>query len=268
MKDYFRNLVFQQSNSVKKITAILHEALDVSCFTYQKISSSGDYQVLVDRPDWAEFYIEQDCYQSDSFLRHPDFFQTGKVFLPYLSRPSHLQATFESLNIGDILVFIQKSSDAVELFAFSAKFKSLEGSRKLFNEESLMQKFMAYFKQETRLLLAQQEPYSLPSVRGDAFLQGEDLSPSMSVSQRLSFLSGIDDSLPYEEIEKLSRREKQCVDYLGRGNSLPAIAKYLELSPRTVEHYLENVKNKLGVYTRQELLQMSQSLSEIDFFLE
>jgi DNA-binding CsgD family transcriptional regulator len=34
----------------------------------------------------------------------------------------------------------------------------------------------------------------------------------------------------------------------------------LELSPRTVQYYIENVKDRLGIITREELIQSGQLL--------
>ncbi len=52
----------------------------------------------------------------------------------------------------------------------------------------------------------------------------------------------------------LSKRETECVTLLAKGNTAKEIAAQLNLSPRTIEHYIENVKNKLGVSTKSELL--------------
>lgn len=52
----------------------------------------------------------------------------------------------------------------------------------------------------------------------------------------------------------LSKREKECLNQIVRGKSARAIADLLGLSKRTVEGYLENIKNKLNVSTKSELI--------------
>ena len=44
----------------------------------------------------------------------------------------------------------------------------------------------------------------------------------------------------------LTHREAMCVAHAMRGNSIPAVGAILDLSPRTVEYYLKNVRNKLN----------------------
>ncbi len=53
---------------------------------------------------------------------------------------------------------------------------------------------------------------------------------------------------------KFAKREKECVHYLVRGMTAKQIARKLDLSPRTVEFYLERCKAKLGCQNRSELI--------------
>lgn len=59
--------------------------------------------------------------------------------------------------------------------------------------------------------------------------------------------------LPFKNIN-LSRQENLCLKYLMQGKSAKAIANILSLSKRTVEHYIENIKNKMGVSSKYELM--------------
>ena len=52
----------------------------------------------------------------------------------------------------------------------------------------------------------------------------------------------------------LTQRETQCLFHLLEGHTAKEIAKLLKISPRTVEGYIENMKNKLDCATTSELL--------------
>lgn len=54
---------------------------------------------------------------------------------------------------------------------------------------------------------------------------------------------------------KLTQRETECLCYLVRGKTAKSIAQLLKLSPRTVEYYLDNIKNKLGCRTKSQLIE-------------
>jgi len=51
-----------------------------------------------------------------------------------------------------------------------------------------------------------------------------------------------------------SKREKECLYYLVRARSSKEIAKSLGLSYRTIEYYIDNIKEKMNVNSRAELI--------------
>jgi DNA-binding CsgD family transcriptional regulator len=53
-----------------------------------------------------------------------------------------------------------------------------------------------------------------------------------------------------------SQREADCVLQMLRGKSIEGIAKHTNLSPRTVEYYIKNVKRKVGCRTKFELIEL------------
>jgi DNA-binding CsgD family transcriptional regulator len=52
----------------------------------------------------------------------------------------------------------------------------------------------------------------------------------------------------------LTKREAQCINYLAKGNTAKQMGKILNLSPRTIEFYIENAKHKLNCHTQTELI--------------
>ncbi|MBL0941720.1 MAG: helix-turn-helix transcriptional regulator [Alphaproteobacteria bacterium] len=52
----------------------------------------------------------------------------------------------------------------------------------------------------------------------------------------------------------LSEREKDCLKCLILGMTAKEIARELSLSPRTIESYLENIKNKMCCYSKSQLI--------------
>jgi|SRR5579862_557689 len=53
---------------------------------------------------------------------------------------------------------------------------------------------------------------------------------------------------------QLSQRQKECVFYMLRGKTTKQIAEILNLSKRTVDFYIENIKNKIACHAKSELL--------------
>ncbi len=68
----------------------------------------------------------------------------------------------------------------------------------------------------------------------------------------------------YNSDLKLTTREAECLFLLIRGKSAKEIARFLEISFRTVEGYLENIKYKMEVSSRSELIAKAIETGLID----
>lgn len=65
-----------------------------------------------------------------------------------------------------------------------------------------------------------------------------------------------------------TKREAECMVWLLRGKTINSVAAILELSPRTVEYYLKNMKTKVGCRTKFELIDLvyaSEFAKNVDF---
>jgi len=58
-----------------------------------------------------------------------------------------------------------------------------------------------------------------------------------------------------EEIH-LSMQEFKCLAWLSRGKTIKEVARIMNLSPRTVESYLDNVKLKTKIESRSKLIDL------------
>ena len=62
-------------------------------------------------------------------------------------------------------------------------------------------------------------------------------------------------NVPFSHIY-FSRRESECLYGLSQGCSLRQVADNLQLSVRTIEYYVKNMKRKLGCNSRTELVSL------------
>lgn len=68
-----------------------------------------------------------------------------------------------------------------------------------------------------------------------------------------------------------TKREAECMVLLLKGKTINKVASELILSPRTIEFYLKNMKNKLGCHTKFELIELVQGsdfMKNVDFVLK
>lgn len=63
---------------------------------------------------------------------------------------------------------------------------------------------------------------------------------------------------------KLSTRQTETLFYLLRGKQTKAIAKIMDLSVRTVEYYISNIKIKFNCHTKSELIDRATELGFLE----
>lgn len=56
------------------------------------------------------------------------------------------------------------------------------------------------------------------------------------------------------KINQLSIREREVLSFVTRGMTAKMIAKELIISPRTVEQHIENIKRKIGIGSKYQLI--------------
>jgi DNA-binding NarL/FixJ family response regulator len=108
-----------------------------------------------------------------------------------------------------------------------------------------------------RMLNAGVDGYLLKSTLGDQLgdLMQETLDGGRPISSQIAgFMLDIDDAVETApDIENLTPREREVVQYIARGYSYRKAAEALFVSVKTVETHMANIFDKLGVASRYEL---------------
>ena len=114
----------------------------------------------------------------------------------------------------------------------------------------LLEKFISYFRVRAADLIHQ-------ASKNKIFIPNKfDMAPASSIGTACGFDSaGFLKALQLESQHSLlSMREMQCGKLLLKGYSIKMIGQELKLSPRTIEGYIFNIKQKLKVFTKGELI--------------
>ena len=116
----------------------------------------------------------------------------------------------------------------------------------------LIYRFIDYFKETAKNLIVESHKNKL--ILPD-YTQTEVDEFNFSDETIAAFNESI--SLPFPHVidgVQLTKRQADCLFYLAKGMASKQIAQQLQLSPKTIEHYLTNVKTKLGCHNRAELI--------------
>lgn len=174
-----------------------------------------------------------------------------------------LSMTRTHLNQDYPLYMIDSYADCVELFVFVSKATQVNALNTYLNNIEVLEKFKYYFKnkalqlrekgEKNRILLPENFRLNLKSSSHDAILAEVKTSFDKDLSLHHYELRDLNATL--------SKREMDCLYYLGKGFTIKGIGRELNLSPRTVEAYLNSIKDKTGCYSKNDLIKLLSKMS-------
>ncbi|MBS0653081.1 MAG: autoinducer binding domain-containing protein [Verrucomicrobia bacterium] len=268
-KEIVQDYIIKHSDRIKRATCSLRDHFGISYFTYHRIDKEGKYTVLVDRPDWAEHYVEEKYFLDDPFLREMGVYNSGFCFLEDHGSEERykrvLKAGSEKFHLDTSVLLIEKRADAVEFFGYCGNRSSCLLDKLYLNHPELLRSFGSYFKAQLNDVLREMEGEAgfLKELKGEDFFCPELIQPSIKQELQCAYLKGIGKEQDVLRAGLLSQREKECLKMLIQGKSAKETAAALNLSSRTVESYLENAKNKLSCFSKQDLFDAAKRFHEL-----
>lgn len=249
------------SAQIRPFVSPLVETFALSQFCYFFVTQEGHAACLSSHPEWTEFYHYNGLFLHNPFLRKQEFLPEGVFFSESIQDPGFLESKNQArhFGIGDSLLITSRERSKWEGFSFNLKASQNDKSF-LINELPLLKRFCQEFKKHARktLLELSAEPIDLLPLIGEIYYQPSIKSPYLNQKKRTQLLSQLQMPLPH-----LSRREKECLLLYLQGETARSMAAFLGLSQRTIEDYLENIKNKLSCFDKPQLLKKAKVLQDL-----
>lgn len=248
LNEHVKKYTIKHSRTIKTICAPFCEYLDISLFGYFRINSDGMFGALSNYPENLDYFSQENMHLNYPYLIHPSLLRSGYVFTSIGGNAQDSEKLFERFQMYHLLINIKHLGQDLEGFVFASKGRSTECTMALYPKLEMMNKFIKHFKREAKSLLGKmmRDGINLKAAKGKAFFQVDPKLPlSNTDPEALKFLKAL---------APLSAREHQCLELFKQGNSAQSTAAILGLSQRTVEHYFDNIKNKLGCKSKWELL--------------
>lgn len=268
-KSIVEDYIIKYSNQISRATRPLKTHFGISYFTYHKSDTSGMYTVLVDRPDWAEHYVDKKIFSCDPYLRHPSVYHSGLCLVDSFGSKEYrtmlLREAKQLLDMDIGVTLIQKTEEEVEFFGFSGNQKTSSIQNLYLNHAQILRSFATHFKKELApiLKIMEEESCSLIDLKGKDFFCRDLIHPGVLLERREGYYKDLGLAKEIEKVATLSLMERQCLKLLVQGKSAKETAKKIGLSYRTIEFYLENTKRKLSCWDKQDLFQYAKNMEEL-----
>lgn len=252
-----------QSQHLTEICQCL-EPFGIHHFTYIKQYKNGSRISLSNKPEWIADYYNLKLYESslfeDPFIGPKTSFNVwfGDYDLSVYLHGRDYYNTMHAISITRV------SQNYCESFLFSTTPDNPEAIHYLSNNRDILYHFILYFKDKGKKILQLAEKNKILFEKMTSDTSSSKYSDKNWINemdrQKKNFfenitLSQIKLNITSNEI-KISSREIECIHHLLNHKSSRQTAEIMNISPRTVETYLENIKNKLLCESKADLIEI------------
>jgi len=176
------------------------------------------------------------------------------------------QKIYHSHGVWNGITVSKINKDNVELYWFTKK-QVEDGWHKWFiRNKPLLVKCIAHFNKYKYILDGDNRHFRQKSL---SFMQNFEVYLPVSESMMeeshyiANYINSVDlDPFIADNIQKqtnLSKREIEVLAIIGRGYTYKIVADKLNLTPKTALHYIEHIKQKTGLHSKFELMQLYES---------
>ena len=213
--------------------------LGITYFSYTRSCDDGARVYLTTHGDVLENYLRKKWYLYGNVESNPVHYKQQTVFWSTLPKQYVYDENVRARGIDHGIFMIQPQAGYCDFFAFAAKKENERVMNVYLNKMDVLKNFTLHFKTHAASLIKQanNNKIVLPFHKDPL-----DFIDSCSTN-----------SLALEKI-KLSKRQFECASLIMQGKTVREIAEQIQLSPRTIESYLNNLKSKLHCNNRTELI--------------
>lgn len=251
-----------QFDSMRRFVKPLQDHFKINHFWYYKITDSGHYSYFGTHTEWSEFCFENNLYDCFPCLRHPNTITPGISLMKSGAQDRYKELIDEAWNKFQInfnVNLTKTCSEGIEAFGFASCVNDPKADERIINELPTLKKFIGVLKERYNKLfeITDECQINISELIGTNFYQSQN-SITLPIKKEI-FLKKLGIFLPSE----ITERELEVLKFLTRGYSASYIAQNLFLSVRTVENYINNLKNKLNCYSKTELIQKSIEIYDL-----
>lgn len=226
-------------NEMKELISPLNP-YGIHYFTYNKNYLNGKRIRLTTHADHLKAFLANEYYKVGNIDAHPTLYSNQIVMTSTFKNQALVQWIKEDFNVDNIIYIIRQGEDYTEFFSFGTSRNKPQIINFYLTNMNLLQGFCDYVKTQAAGLLTQAEKNTLIH---DYHKEGIQTYCPEEIKDYLMFKK-----------YHITSREQQIIPLLVQGMRAKEIAKTLNISYRTIEDYLSQLKRKLKVRNLIELV--------------
>lgn len=234
-------------HEVQAICEPLFQKNQISTFVYARFFDSASTYICSSHPHLHAHHLNHG-YIATPII--PENLLNNKFH--YLLLPNQndgfSQVIFDYKNYFDInfgINFYERYESYFDLFSFFTRDDSPSKINHMINHIDIFEKFKLYFKEKAAKLIAK-------SAQNEIILP-QHMRPNLSGLKKDPRLKRHCFTTQGQK-NYLTDRELEVIKYLAQGCTAKDAGKLSGLSPRTIENYLANIRTRLGIHKKHEII--------------
>lgn len=247
---------------VSKICKSLLHIFNIDFFECFRIFNDGKYFRLISGyTDYAKYYFVNIHDNGEIFtkaLQNTPYHSEYCYLWPIKSLDTHLSLMHNFDLVHGISIF-QREENYVDAYVFASSGQNDCIQDFFYTHTSLLKDFIKYFQYKAQNLLSHNKN-KLAQYKNPIDIGYNDEQEVKLRQLRKNFYRQTNAHnfvKVNNKLIKLSNRERECLYYYTNGETMKRIARNLDISPRTVETYINNIKVKTGYNFKSDLIKLS-----------
>lgn len=216
--------------------------MEGSIFGWDRIYYDGTCQRLSTRPEVVRFLLDRKVPITYSI---PEDLRKQKNIALFLSQEqnSFLQECCERFRLGPFVEFFEVESGYYDQFCFHTNKDITHAASNCWQKKEEIEGFIRILRNDSPWVKREKSDLiTLPVETRGEIPRFKELAKTLTVQKGQN-----------QWAARLSDRELDCTALIFLGLTAAEIGSTLGLSPRTVESYTDNIKNKLGVSKKGQI---------------
>ena len=230
--------------------------INIDSFTYLRFYKGGSVLRIETNLEYNKYMLNNAAVNTYQFII--DRIANGeKVTLPF-SPTDIVTSALEHCGIKAILSSFYSKDDYIEGWGIFSSRNDLDLTPSFISNIQLIERFIVYFNNVAKDLIQRAEKdkilfhSTLMTTDFDIVCQQEKVKNFLKSTEPETWQMKVSNLL----YVKLTRTEVICLTYLLYGHSYKVIAGILNVSHKTIEKHMENIRAKTGLHCKQRLLQV------------
>ena len=260
------NYSLDSKEKLSSISEVFLTPFGLTTFGYKRVYDDGHYMFLSTNEQWTQYHYQ-------NIHDHGTFFQTAmnntctqdfyRVVWPANTNDHFLQS-LNHFGMWHGINFYKKGQGYLELWTFSTSVDKENIHQNYINTLKYFEEFIAYFNNRAQEIINVKDSSRLAKFKdtvnfgtNDILLNNSTTYQFLNICDKMKIdkliIKGLTESV------SLTKRETDCGKLLSAGRGTKEIANALDLSPRTVEFYINSIKEKTGLHSRAQIRDAIQS---------